>query len=276
MQISAIQNNKTINFQAGLTSKMKCEIKSCEPERIAKYFIQNGIPADFKNNKVLAWCTLKSFEVIQFLNQNYGLNLGLPRGIVVENFRCLKGVNPEADGFCTTTPCKITGDKYTIPENVIFINEYPEYNYPNGNFFWDKVDEIADLNFENKQAPTDHFLHIFLHEFSHAIHNRNLLRKIGTYSYMDLILKVLDPSFISNFQQKYGEMFSKLCQHATTTPYEAVACDLGKRLTENLDTKTLIPTKNSLLNTPYIEKPIIIKENDYEQTLRSFFNGNFD
>lgn len=275
MRINPISNNN-LNFQAGLTSKMKYEIKSCNPEKIAKHFIQNGIPADFKNNKVLAWCSLKSYEIIQFLNQNYGLNLGLPRGIVVENFTHLRGVNPEADAFCTTTPCDIVDDKILIPENVVFINEYPEYDCPDGNFFWNKIDEIADLNFESKQAPTNHFLHIFLHEFSHAIHNRNLLRKIGVEQYLDLIIKVMSPDFIPSFQQKYSDILSKLCEHAKTTPYETVACDLSKRLSENLDTKTLMPTINPLINSPYVDKNSMVKENEYEQAIRRFFYGNFE
>lgn len=276
MQISAIQNNKTINFQAGLTSKMKSEIRACDVNKITKSIINNNIAADFKNNKVLAWCTLKSFEIINFLNKNYGLKLGFPRGVVVEDFRILKNVNPDAEAFCTTTPMDLYGIDYTIPENVVFINEYPRYTYKNGNFYWDKIDEISDMNYENHLAPTDSFMHVFLHEFSHAIHNTNLLETVGLKSYMDLILKVLDKDFIASFQQKYSDMFSVLCPHATTTPYEAVACDLGKRLTQDLDTKTLMPLKNPLLNSPYVINPIIIVENEYEKTLRNLFNGNFE
>ena len=277
MQVQKIQNNSNLNFRSGLTSKMKNEIKACDVDKITKNFIDKGIAADFKGNKVLAWCSLKCMEIIDFLNKNYDLKLGLPRGIIVENFNILRTANTESDAFCSAIPASLyQGDDYILPENVIFINEYPEFKYSGGNIFWDKIDEYSDWNYDNNTAPSSSFLHIFMHEFSHVIHNKNILKQFGQDLYLEKFIGCLDQNFIDNFQKKYGRMFSKLCPYAGSYPFEAVACDLGTRITDNLDKTTLLPEKNVLLNSPYVKNPIIIVENEYDKTVRNLFNGNFD
>ena len=159
MRIQKIQNNNPTNFKAGLTSKMKNEIASCDVCKITNEMKRMGIPANFKDNKVLAWCTLKSIEIIKFLNENYGLKLGLPRGIIVENFNILRNANFESDAFCNAIPTNIyQGDNFVLPENIIFFNEHPEFNYSGGNKFWEKIDEYSDWNYENNTTSSNSFL----------------------------------------------------------------------------------------------------------------------
>ena len=277
MKINKIQNNYNPSYRAGLSSKIKQEIRHCDVSKITNEFQRLGIPADFKNNKVIAWCCLKSTEIIQFLNENYKLNLGLPRGIIVENFNILRNANTESDAFCSAIPAILyRGDDFILPENVIFINEYPEFKYSGGNKFWEKIDEYSDWNYNNNTAPSDSFLHIFLHEFSHVIHNKNILKQFGAEAYIDKYINTMDAKFLHDFQNKYGTLFSKLCPYAGSSPFEAIACDLGTRIINNLDKNSLMPKENMLLNSPYTKIPIIIVENEYDKIVRKLFNGNFD
>lgn len=67
-----IQNNN-INFQAGLTKQIKSEIASSNVKQISDYISKNGIPNDFKENKLIAWCSLKCLEIIKNFEQRIQL-----------------------------------------------------------------------------------------------------------------------------------------------------------------------------------------------------------
>jgi len=57
-----------INFKAGLTSKMLQEIQREDVLEISSRLAQKGIPTDFKNNKIVAWCCDKTIDILQKLN----------------------------------------------------------------------------------------------------------------------------------------------------------------------------------------------------------------
>ena len=55
-----VQNqNYNLNFHAGLTSAMKSEINSVDTAKISNYLQRQGIQSDFKDNRILALCSLK-------------------------------------------------------------------------------------------------------------------------------------------------------------------------------------------------------------------------
>jgi hypothetical protein len=102
-----------------------------------------------------------------------------------------------------------------------------------------------------------------------------MINKLGGEKYLDTILKTFDEKFLKDFQGKYKETLSKLGYYATTHPCDTVGCDLASRLTSELDKEKLIPNENLLKNSPYLKKPHFTKEDEFNQTIRRFFNGDF-
>ncbi len=270
----------TLNFKAGLTSKMRQEIASTDVVKISREFFNHGIETDFKNNKVIAWCSLQCLKLIKFMNEKYGLNLGIPKGIFVEDFNKLKIAEKEATGFLNFAPAKLyLGDDKIIPEKTIFFNEFEGFNYSGGNEFWNRIDRMSDENFDRHFSSTDFFLEPILHEFLHAVHEQNLIQKLGGKKLVKLFEETLTPPKLETFRAKYGRMLEKICTYASVTPFEAVACDLSKRTIENLDKITLLPQSNFIKSSPYRKlsplKRLFIYESEStpSRTLRHFWEG---
>ena len=274
-----IQSTNT-NFQAGLTSKMQNEIRSADVSKISREFLNNGIETDFKENKILAWCSLQCLKIIKTINEKYGLNLGLPNGVFVEDFKKLNIKEGNATGFLNFAPTKLhLSENKITPEKTIFFNEFKGFNYSGGNEFWDRIDRMADENFDRHFSSTDFFLEPILHEFLHAVHEQNLIQKLGGKKLVKLFEETLTPPKLETFRAKYGRMLEKICTYASVTPFEAVACDLSKRTIENLDKITLLPQSNFIKSSPYRKlsplKRLFIYESEStpSRTLRHFWEG---
>ena len=153
MEISTISFNKsTPKFQAGLTKQMISEIRHCDVAKISKEIESYGIRNDFKNNQTLAWCSLKCVELINELNNKFGLKLGLPNGIFVEEFSQLKDGNIKALAFCNILRSRVyPNSKKNSLEGTIFINENP-FLIKN---FWENIDEIANENYADGINATE-------------------------------------------------------------------------------------------------------------------------
>ena len=231
---------------------MQNEIRMTDVSKISREFLHNGIEADFKENKILAWCSLQCLKIIKSMNEKYGLNLGLPNGVFVEDFKKLNIREGNATGFLNFAPTKLyLSENKITPEKTIFFNEFKGFNYSGGNEFWDRIDRMADENFERHFSSTDFFLEPILHEFVHAVHEQNLIQKLGGKKLVKLLEETLTPPKLETFRAKYGLMFEKICTYASETPFEAVACDLSKRTIENLDKTTLLPQSNFIKSSPY-------------------------
>lgn len=272
-----------LNFKAGLTSKIQQEIARTDVIKISQEFFNHGIETDFKNNKVIAWCSLQCLKLIKFMNETYRLNLGLPNGIFVEDFNKLNVAEKEATGFLNFAPTKLYlgADKIT-PEKTIFFNEFEEFNYSGGNEFWNRIDRMSDENFDHRFASTDFFLEPILHEFLHSVHEDNLIQKLGGKRVLEILKSALTPLHIKTFIAKYDRLLEPICTYASTNPFEAIACDFSKRTIENLDKTTLLPQSNFILKSPYkkqnfLESLFIHKsESELTQTLHRFWNGKME
>lgn len=275
--INNFNSNKT-TFKAGLTNQIKNEINSCDVRKISHELRNVNIESDFKGNKVVAWCVFRCTKLITEINNKYGLNLALPKGIFVEDFSKLNVNNQDAFGFMNFAPTFLHSDKKIItPEKTIFFNEFKDMNYKGGNKIWEQADEIADMNFENKGATTDFFLEIFLHEFAHVIHEGNMQTKI--HNGLDLVNIIISMLKSQNpaFQKLRPEISEKICQYATTNQLEMTACDLTKRILDNASRETLQPIGNFTRNSPYkvknIFKEIFTLNNKFNELLQNTWNG---
>ena len=175
-----IQNqNINPNFRAGLTSAMRSEIKAVDVAKVSEALQKQGIQSDFKGNKMLAWCSLKSVEIINEINKRFGAKLGLPKGVFVEDFSQQSFLEKDSFGFINLVPTKKYEIHEVTPEKTIFFNEFPEFNYQGGNHFWEKLNEAADKMFESGSSTSDFFLEPVFHEFAHAMHESNLIKNLN-------------------------------------------------------------------------------------------------
>ena len=240
IQITSNQNN--FSFKAGLTSQMKREIAACDVNKITAYFSKYKITSDFQNNKTAAWCVLKCFEVLKILNQKYKVNLGWPNGIFVEDLNKLNIDKTGVLGFTNLAPVKLYKNKdLIVPEKTIFFDKLD----------WSKIDEIADENYSFGINTTDFFLEPFLHEFTHVLHENNLLNNKSGNDVKKFLLNMLNPEFIKSFQSKYSDFVCTICNYARENPLETVACDISKRILNCIDKNTLSPQYNFIEGSPY-------------------------
>lgn len=269
-----IKNNFSINHKAGMTKKIQTEINSCDITRISHEFSRNKINTDFKNNKIIAWCSFKSLEIIIELNKRFQLNLPLPKAIFVENFDKLRlQIDPNAIGLCNVAPTLLFKDSnLIIPEKTIVFNSDDSY--------WNNLDDESNRAKANGISPTDFFLSTFLHEFSHVIHINNLLKIYDGKKILELLYNI--PDNMENFKDKYWYILGKnCCTYAGSNPMEAIACDLEKRISNCIDKNTLHPINNFIENSPYRKLSIKEKifrpftETKYDKAIRNFWNGNF-
>lgn len=268
------------SFRAGLTKKFKNEINYCSVQKISKELKTLNIKTDFKGNKLLAWCALQCTKLITEINNRYGLNLALPKGIFVEDFSRLK-VNPK-DAYChlNIIPKFLYSDKNVlVPEKTIFINEFKEMNYDGGNAIWDLVDELADMNFENKTTTTDFFLETFLHEFAHVMHEGNMQKKHSSLELVKIIISMIkgqEPTF----KKLKPEITEKISEYATTNPLEMIACDLSKRIINCTSKETLQPIGDFTINSPYkkqnLFKRLFERKDNLEKMLKNTWNGKLN
>lgn len=258
-------NTSTPAFQAGLTKKLKKEIVNCNPSAITDEFAKNGVKADFQNNKVVAWCSLKCLEIAK------KLNLGLPAQVLVKDFSKMWNEEDEATlGLCTYTSSSLFNPRImdTPAQTILFNSLIP----------WNKIDEISDKFYQDNVGATDSFMEAFIHEFSHVMHGNNLNKKLGNKKYELAVLRHMHPSYLKQFHIHYKELLTNISDYAATDPFEAVACDLSKRIIENLDKKTLTLKTDFINNSPYRKSAIfeINKDKDLlSKTLRKFWNGKF-
>lgn len=269
MNISYFKN-QDLSFNAGMTRKIKNEIKYCDIQKISEYMSKEGIKNDFKGNKTIAWSTLKCMQLIQTLNKLYNLKLDLPKGIFVEDFYKLNGVNTNAFGFVNYAPTNLYKDtSQIVSEQTIFFNEFKD------NHIWSDIDSLADNDYSKGLQTTDFFLEKFIHEFMHVLHEQNLILRIGGYKLIELLQSMNRPENIKAFRTKYAVDFKRICDYAATNPLEAVACDMSKQTIDNIDKNSLSPNQNYISSSPYTKQTFLFsffrKQND--TILRKIWNG---
>lgn len=287
--INEINHKKNrISFAAGLTSKIMQEIQCTNVVDTSNRLAKKGIPTDFKNNKVIAWCSEKVVDIIQQLNKQYGTKLALPKGIFVEDFTELAIDDSTITGFCNLLPAKFKKNSVEIiSAQTIFFNSYKSLlsNASQGIkdlYEWKNLNSIANWKYKTKVSSSPHFLYEFLHEFSHVSHEDRLLNKLGGKKLAKILEAFNETEQLQKYRDKYGQSVHQICNYAENTPLDAVACDMSRIIAGSLDKETLMPTKNPFCGTPYEklyfwEKNSKNKDKDSKlwNTLRNFWNGKF-
>jgi len=262
------------NFKAGMNQRVLNEISRVDCVEVQKYLLKNnGINADFANNKVIAWSVAKVVELFSDLQTRYHRPFFAPIQITTESLKSY-GKDDEKDflyGFTNFLPSRLKNDseQVTPAMSIIF----------NKDFMWEKLDEISDSDYAKNQTATNHFLESFIHEFSHVIHEGYLLTKFNTNDAVERLKKLANPIKIGEFQENFGDLISKhICNYAKESPLDLIACDMSKRFIESLDT-TLSLTKNPFKNSPYSKfyhfKNLLFVNNPLDDLINKVFNGQY-
>ena len=281
INIMKVQINKNFNysaFQAGLTRQMKCEIAGIVPSKVTKELAKINVQSDFKENKFLAWASIKCVEMICAFNKMYNLKLGLPKGIFTEDFELIKNPDKYAMGCCNLLPSRVykNSDK-VVPEKTIFFNISEKYGI---NDLWQNIDKQADFMFYDGLSATDFYLEPVLHEFCHVMHIDNLLIYQNITKYVNTIINIKEkhkfPSFI-----KHRGLFNEICMRAQSDPLEAVAYDLSRRQIASINKEILLPQADFINGSPYQSKNLFqrifgIKADKLSELLSKYWRGKID
>ncbi len=276
MKISIRQNYQHISFNAGLTPRLLKEIQQADILDISGKLAKKGVPNDFRDSKIIAWCSDKAIQILQQINERFGQKLSLPKGVYVEDFRNLRTESPSALGTCNLLPTKLKkGSDEIVPSRTIFFNSIHN---------WDSIDSISDNQYAARHFSTDFFLYPFFHEFAHAIHEDRLLNKFGGKKLVKILKKLNEGEQLKKYRDVYGSSVRQICNYAQNTPLDAVACDMARVISEALDKDTLIPTKNPFIGTAYDKLSFWqrlnipkhpTKEKPLKEILRDFWDGKF-
>lgn len=262
---SNIQPN--IKFTGGITHNIKRDIYSTNPHRVQYLLSQREINADFRNNRVIAWCCAKTIEILDKLKKPL---FGLPTNIFVKDLNELNWEDQEIYGFTNFLPCRITknSDEVIPAASIIFNQDFP----------WDKLDEISDFEYyDAHNTATDYFLEPFVHEFGHIAHEIHLIDKFGAKKTVSKLVELTDENTIQKYKTKFSEKEDGLCECAKISPLELIACDISKRIITNLDKCNVLLSKNPFIDSPYqcfFAIINLIKQYSLQDMLiNKFFNG---
>lgn len=294
MKISFLNERKQFKptFSAGLTQSIAKEIQNADPVLISQKLMKKGVPANFDNNQIIAWCCNKVVEIIEHINKKYKMNFALPKGIFVKDFKTLNIDDEKTRAFCNLRPFELyKGNREVVPSRTIFFNNFESLKAnlsPENRFFydWENIDGISDFAYDIKHSPTDFFLDTFFHEFAHAIHESRLIKKLGADDLSKKLDLIETTENTLNYRQKYGDRVKQICDYATKDQLEAVACDMSKIITESLDKNTMYPNRHPFIDTAFeklffwqpkrIKIPVYTdEERPLTEIIRNFWNGNF-
>jgi hypothetical protein len=247
-----------VSFGAGWSAQIEKEIEKSNVPHITDTFKKQGIDADFKDNKVVAWCSLKTLEIFNELNKKYKLNLGLPKAVYVEDFTKLKEQNPLEYGICNWYPAYLKdGSEKVYPERTVVFNSFEavlknssvakEYN-------WNNIDPITEDLYKKGRGSSSHFLSVFLHEFCHSSHNGNFIKKYTPENMLEKLYQMTNIVYLNKFQEKFTEDLFSISIKATENPLEAMADDMTQKITSVLDYSKLSLKKNPFKNSFYDSK----------------------
>lgn len=232
--ITVIQNTKNIpSFGAGLTKNVVSGLSNIKTEKVADEFKSvYKIDADFGQNPVIAACTALCADIFECLSKQFKLPFNAtPKRLRVYNpDDLIKPTNTL--GFC-------------IPDTKLVLKSEPPFElrsifFAQHELSLKELDNIAEQKYSEGLISSNHFLHEFIHEWSHNIHLDSLYKKFGYEGACPYGKKM----YFKNNQNNSGlDIISKM-QEQIPNPFEIVAETYSKLICNSLDEKTLLPKKN--------------------------------
>ncbi len=273
-----LSKNK-VSFGAGWNAKVANKIKKCDIKQVVKKMQALGIEeVDFHGNKELAWCCYRVAKIFNKLNKKYKLNLGLPRAILVEDFSKLKTTKQTAHSFCNMYPVYlIEGSDKVVKERTLLFNSFSKQlehtpEHEKWLYQWKNIDAISEDLYKNGALSSNHFLNLIIHEFSHAAHDKHLLKKHrvdGNHpkraeKFLAKLRKQTSLEYCVEFARKFGDALSEICTYATFDQFEAIAYDMAQMIDRTMDSTKFYPTQNPFKSSSYPKSNVFL-------TVRSFF-----
>ncbi|MCQ2788828.1 MAG: hypothetical protein MJ229_00475 [bacterium] len=290
-QIFNKQNNiqhKQQNFEAGMTAKILNQIETADTYKISNNLAKKGIDSDFKENKTLAWCCATAVALIEKINEKFGEKMELPEAIYVDDFTKMNISSSEnTSGFCNffPTPFLYKPEEFQFSKgNAVFFNSHETdiKKAPDGIkwfYDWKNISAISDIDFATGMSTTPHFLNVILHEFAHAIHENNILKNIDVEKMQKKFVNAISKINLYNFNIKNGEILEKdVCKYAATSPFEAIACDMPKKIIKSLDDElelTSNPFAKTIYSSNASEKIPEDSKTEADKLLSKIWDGEF-
>ena len=225
MSINIAPYDRTINPDWEKIYHKSCyfhmaNINGTQPERVEKYFEQQGVPATFKTGsefakKFVAYCCYHAAEMFKQLKHV------LPSKIDMEDFE--KFNIPDLDGANALTT---DNQFFNYPIRTVIFNTFKKPNVVINKYTGEKIVHNWE-NFFNSQVyqhkigflSTPHFLSPFLHEFAHSFHEHNIFSKKGCH--------------MQNAGYKYNPQTATLMQ-ILRTPVDRLNLLIGPHINENI------------------------------------------
>ena len=268
----SIKNNYTnFSFKAGLTPKIKENFAKLSAPGIAQSFRTVGVDADFGYNRPIACCCAATNDIFDCLCRNYNL----PFWAKPPSIRLFNKDNvlfPDMQytlGFCLTDSSPVLKNQPTFEVRSVFYNDkYKSLN---------DIDKEAENNYQIRWNSTNHFLHTYIHEWVHNIHDDMLYRTFGydgncpraraRYNtvnglpydpnpFVNGVLYLTRKIFPKKYTNEEREKIVKEVSHYAAgriypdgtssggNPFEVVAEYITKKVVDSLDENTLMPKRN--------------------------------
>ncbi len=185
-----------------------------EAGRIEKVLLEEGMKCDFKDNDLVAKCTQKTVELFKEL---FGSS-SLPKIVGFTSFK----------------------EKFTDPKTQNWLGAHQHYKYGDSNEIWfnsdyDFFDSELKLQLQEIKeklkwwSPTANHLQLFVHEFGHSAHFKNLYIN-GNADVMSKLNKTKIPTSIGQLIAK-----CKLGRYSAENMNEFMAERITKDVCNNLD-----------------------------------------
>lgn len=170
----ARNNIQRTSFKAGLNSTIKAQAVRYSAANIERLFQNQGINADFKNNRAIAYCCGIVNDIFESLTNKYKLPFGAkpPCLTVYHDWDLINYSDTGCLGFCLPDSAKIIVDKGVYEARSIFYNNEKMKTLA-------EMDALAESQHRSGFNSTNHFLHTIIHEWVHNIHDDLLYRVFG-------------------------------------------------------------------------------------------------
>ena len=234
------------------TRAMDKIIQNIDIPAVVNRFNRIGVDAYFGSNPQPALAAGCAFTADMFLQ----MGLKPPTSVYAVSGKKLRGlVRSDVLGFCLPDTSSLTKG-CTVLEDIFQRKFAPRSVFINSDYKWKVADFNTGFSYFMRFHSTPHFLHTFIHEFSHNAHIDHIYRTYGYHSPNNFGYRVGDGSLFwsklndsAALGQFTGEIRKEVSRYATTNPAEMVAENMTELIVKSMDPFSLRLTKNPFVNS---------------------------